>query len=357
MALRPDTHSEGFEVKKLTGTPRYCRVCDRFKPPRAHHCRTCDRCVLRMDHHCPWINNCVGHYNYAHFLRFLFYVDLACSYHIIMLTRRVFYTLDSRYWDEPSVVEFVLTVLNYVACIPVLLGVGGFSLYHLYCLLGNSTTIEGWEKNKVATLVRRGKIHENLGRKRNLESVLGTNKLLWCWPGPAIGNGLNFEVTNNDDHLEDWPPSDPSAAYYEMQEEHQFVLPSTPWTFENDDINPHLEAFNSQRRTAMKRRKPQRGHGESSLPPYHPDYEERVDEHLESAAESSDEEYDSPRRVVRTGSEGYEVRPVDREELLRRYLQENGHEFGRYKYYIPTHHDDDDDSDSDTPLAQSSKVE
>jgi palmitoyltransferase len=34
------------------------------------------------------------------------------------------------------------------------------SLYHFYSLLGNSTTIEGWEKDKVATLVRRGKIRE-----------------------------------------------------------------------------------------------------------------------------------------------------------------------------------------------------
>ena len=32
------------------------------------------------------------------------------------------------------------------------------SLYHFYCILGNTTTIEGWEKDKVATLIRRGKI-------------------------------------------------------------------------------------------------------------------------------------------------------------------------------------------------------
>jgi hypothetical protein len=35
-----------------------------------------------------------------------------------------------------------------------------FSIYHLYLATGNSTTIEGWEKDKVATLVRRGKIHD-----------------------------------------------------------------------------------------------------------------------------------------------------------------------------------------------------
>lgn len=35
-----------------------------------------------------------------------------------------------------------------------------FSIYHVYLACGNSTTIEGWEKDKVATLIRRGKIKE-----------------------------------------------------------------------------------------------------------------------------------------------------------------------------------------------------
>lgn len=73
----------------------------------------------------------------------------------------------------------VFIVLNYVTCIPVLLAVGGFrlvtlnalysvpsdaalfsSIYHFYSLLSNSTTIEGWEKDRVATMVRRGRIRE-----------------------------------------------------------------------------------------------------------------------------------------------------------------------------------------------------
>ena len=49
-------------------------------------------------------------------------------------------------------------MFNFASCAPVCLCVGGFSCYHLYLAMGNSTTIEGWEKDKVSTLVRRGKI-------------------------------------------------------------------------------------------------------------------------------------------------------------------------------------------------------
>ena len=34
------------------------------------------------------------------------------------------------------------------------------SVYHFYCISGNTTTIESWEKDKVATLIRRGKIRD-----------------------------------------------------------------------------------------------------------------------------------------------------------------------------------------------------
>lgn len=39
---KPDVHDEdGYEVKKLTRAPRFCRTCENYKPPRAHHCRQC----------------------------------------------------------------------------------------------------------------------------------------------------------------------------------------------------------------------------------------------------------------------------------------------------------------------------
>ena len=51
-----------------------------------------------MDHHCPWVDNCVGHYNYAHFIRFLWLVDITCSYHLIMVSLRLWDAVNSKYW-------------------------------------------------------------------------------------------------------------------------------------------------------------------------------------------------------------------------------------------------------------------
>lgn len=38
---------------------------------------------------------------------------------------------------------------------------------------------------------------------------------------------------------------------------------------------------------------------------------------------------------VRRGSEGYEVRPVNREEMLREYIQSEIQRTGRYEVYQP----------------------
>ncbi|KAI1370715.1 zf-DHHC-domain-containing protein [Hypoxylon crocopeplum] len=50
---------------------KYCKTCNIWRPPRAHHCRLCDNCIETQDHHCVWINNCVGRRNYRYFFTFL----------------------------------------------------------------------------------------------------------------------------------------------------------------------------------------------------------------------------------------------------------------------------------------------
>lgn len=37
--------------------------------------------------------------------------------------------------------------------------------------------------------------YQNLGIRRNIDSVLGPNPLLWCWPGvKPQGNGLKYPL-------------------------------------------------------------------------------------------------------------------------------------------------------------------
>jgi len=243
-------------------------------------------------------------------------------------------------------------------------------------MMGNSTTIEGWEKDKAATLVRRGKIREikfpyNLGSKRkNIEAVLGKNPLLWCWPTVTPGTGLRYPLAAGDD-LEDaapWPPADPydSRIVDETNPNYEFTLPASPWTYDNESVNPNLQATNSRLRTQSQRRKPPTTEPISSVPPYHPDYRPpgivattspRHDQESSGSEMYDDEEDDytgkGKRTLVRRGSEGYEVRPVDREEMLRRYLDDRGEEPDRYQRYVPeppSESESGEDDDDETPL-------
>jgi len=291
-----------------------------------------------MDHHCPWVNNCVGHFNYGHFIRFLFFVDIACLYHLAMVTARVRGAMVNGYWVEPSTSELIFIVLNYVACVPVIVMVGLFSLYHYYCLLLNTTTIEGWEKNKVATLVRRGKIEEikfpyTLGVFTNIGAVLGDNPLLWCWPSKMRGDGLRFPVSGGDDPdniSQSWPPQDPYAREHEeaiSQSLSERLNTSSPFTYGDGQFNPEL--IPSNRTSRLKRR----GVG-SRVPPYHPSYrqpEEPESEPSELESDIDSGESDSMAEAglgprVRRGSEGLEVKTIDREEILRRYISTRGEE-------------------------------
>ncbi|KZT62662.1 zf-DHHC-domain-containing protein [Calocera cornea HHB12733] len=191
---------QSFEVKQGNGQLRYCRSCKVYKPPRSHHCRDCNKCTLRMDHHCPWVNNCIGHGNYASFMRFLFFVDCACAYHLVLFFRLVWDVVDYRYMYTPSTGTVVWGALNFATCVPVMCAVGLFSLYHFYLLATNTTTIEAWEKDKVAMLVRRGRIEKikfpyNLGLVQNLRYVLGSSMLFWCLPTRSVqGDGLSYPV-------------------------------------------------------------------------------------------------------------------------------------------------------------------
>ncbi|CAG8492280.1 10526_t:CDS:2 [Paraglomus occultum] len=245
--------SEDVEVKKSIRTPRYCKTCQCYKPPRAHHCKTCQRCVLKMDHHCPWTNNCVGYYNYGHFLRFIFWVDVTCIYHFALCMQRTYWMVNDVTYsnDDPSPVVVVFLVLNVVAVIPVIFSVGVLSCCHFYCLCSNTTTIETWEKDKVATMIRRGKIKKvkfpyDLGCFANFQSVLGRNVLLWCWPQHMSGNGIDYSIAKDADSDLIWPPKDPTIPS-------PASLPPKPWHMKDYNRNPNHRSSHNRRRQIVRR--------------------------------------------------------------------------------------------------------
>ncbi|CAG8483014.1 6166_t:CDS:2 [Diversispora eburnea] len=68
--------------------------------------------------------------------------------------------------------------------------------------MSNTTTIENWEKDKVSTMVRKGKIKEvtfpyDIGFLRNIQAILGENLIFWCLPQQIKGNGLSFPISSN----------------------------------------------------------------------------------------------------------------------------------------------------------------
>ncbi|KAF9215273.1 Palmitoyltransferase [Podila verticillata] len=212
------TKTKPSNKKPKAPLPRYCRVCEGFKPPRSHHCRICKKCVLKMDHHCPWINNCVGHYNYGHFVRFVTWVSITTGACMALLCGRIYDAIkNERYYmyrdDAPTTSETVFLVVNIFVDGGVLLAVGTLCIYHLWSMMSNTSTIEVWEKEKVEGMIKKGKIRKtkfpyDVGCMKNYHQVLGPSVWLWMWPQKMLGSGTEYEVIEDKDAAKIWPPRD-----------------------------------------------------------------------------------------------------------------------------------------------------
>lgn len=214
---------------------RYCRKCQRLKPPRAHHCKICGRCIPKMDHHCPWTANCVSHFTFPHFMRFLLYAVSAMTYLERLLYDRgaaIWHSRDLRHGLGPTVTQlivlFVLIIVNSLTLFMV--GITFFRSFYALCC--NVSTIESWEIERHDQLLRRAKVlggyldgpdgvririkrHEfpyDIGIWRNICAGMGTsNPLAWLFPPARTprSDGLTFDTNGFEEPGQSWPPPDP----------------------------------------------------------------------------------------------------------------------------------------------------
>ncbi|KAK4687748.1 hypothetical protein P7C73_g2362, partial [Tremellales sp. Uapishka_1] len=355
---------EGMEVKKGNHGPRYCKTCEHYKPPRGEH--------ITVDNAKPVCSNWTiivlgsrtasdstikatfsGSSSGLTLRRPTTYSSSSIGSWSFLVARLYVCTLDKALLpslilhlpqEEPSLSDILFLIFNFAACVPVWLCVGMFSMYHFYLACGNSTTIEGWEKDKVATLIRRGKIKEvkypyALGLVANLKSVLGPNPLLWLWPQAMRGDGLSFPVNpeagdSNAQYL--WPPQDPTR----LPNPAPIDASASPFVY-GDGFNPRLRPSKS------------RNHARSGDPsPWETELnssgEERDNDSLRSSSSPEpylsdyDDEDVGPMKV-RRGSEGLEVRPTQHswnqldcdDDFQGRIGARPWEENGRYNVYVP----------------------
>lgn len=128
---------------------KYCKSCNLWRPPRAHHCRLCDNCIETQDHHCVWLNNCVGRRNYRYFFTFIssatvlgFYLTGACLAQILVYRSQQGVTFGAAInkFREP----FAMVIYGFGASLypAALMG------YHLFLMARGETTREYLNSHK-----------------------------------------------------------------------------------------------------------------------------------------------------------------------------------------------------------------
>ncbi|KAE8320925.1 DHHC zinc finger membrane protein [Aspergillus sergii] len=264
-----------LEADRASGRQRWCRRCEAFKPPRAHHCKTCQRCIPKMDHHCPWTANCVSHFTFPHFMRFLFYAVVGMSYLETLLFERVSIVWASRNLPSylgPSVVQlghlFVLFVVNSLTVFMLFI----LLVRTLWSLGANTTTIESWEIERHETLLRRARHYGgylegpggvrvrikrqefpyDIGIWSNIREGMGgsSNVLSWFWPlarTPDRSTGLEYEVNGFEDPHVSWPPPDPDRIPLPPRDVSDSVA------FTGAETSSYVQAFKQRKAEDLRR--------------------------------------------------------------------------------------------------------
>jgi palmitoyltransferase ZDHHC9/14/18 len=130
---------------------KYCKTCNIWRPPRAHHCRLCDNCVETQDHHCVWLNNCIGRRNYRYFVTFLTTASLLS---MLAVGSSIAQLLVGASQDNIGIAAALNETTHRVALALIICGVLGFLYpaalmgYHFFLMARGETTREYLNSHK-----------------------------------------------------------------------------------------------------------------------------------------------------------------------------------------------------------------
>lgn len=128
---------------------KYCKTCNIWRPPRAHHCRVCDNCVETQDHHCVWVNNCVGRRNYRYFFTFLTSITLLAIYLVgASLAQINVYANEENLSYGAAVQHFRVPFAMALYCIIGLIYPIALLGYHIFLMARGETTREFLNSHK-----------------------------------------------------------------------------------------------------------------------------------------------------------------------------------------------------------------
>ncbi|PLB37127.1 putative palmitoyltransferase with autoacylation activity Pfa4 [Aspergillus candidus] len=333
--------SKQLESDRASGRSRWCRRCEAFKPPRAHHCKTCQRCIPKMDHHCPWTSNCVSHFTFPHFIRFLFYAVTGMTYLETCLWERgaiIWASRNHPSYMGPSVIQighlFILFVVNSLTIfvLSILLARTAWSL------IFNTTVIETWEIERHETLVRRAKhfhgyltsphgtrVHirkqefpYDIGIWDNIKAGMGgsSNVLGWFWPLSRTSNrstGLEFETNGFENSNLSWPPPDPDRIPMSAPRARGSISPDPEASGYVNSLSPSSGPSRTRNDLAIQRRRR-----------FHQRIDQKTDEAKNSAESSSaDSDQSDDGEQAWRNSEGERLRDFGVDEDAEFYDEED----------------------------------
>lgn len=186
------------------------------------------------------MNNCIGHYNRAHFARFLVSVTFGTLYSLALLALRLYililrdqYQFSGRRSDSNAFLAFnyertlphspselIIFCIVTIVLLVLLITVGILCGYQIRYLAKGMTTIEVFEMDKIELLIEKrilkkgqGIFPFDRGLFKNLNYAFGDKWLFWMVPKRASGDGLHFKVNSSykDSESIAWPPK----KYYE----------------------------------------------------------------------------------------------------------------------------------------------